>query len=171
MKSTTEMTAERLRSLLHYDPETGVFTWRVATSFRVHVGQVAGCLDNTGYLKVGVDGCRHLLHRLAWLHTYGVWPSGQVDHINRIRVDNRIANLRDVPPTGNIQNSGISRRNRSGVKGVSWVPKAGKWKSFICASHKYIYLGLFSDIDDAIAARKAAEAKYHPFALKDSQHA
>ena len=58
-----------------------------------------------------------------------------------------------------------------GLRGVSWVPKAGKWKSFICASHKYIYLGLFSDIDDAIAARKAAEAKYHPFAPKDSQHA
>ena len=83
----TELTAARLRKMLHYDPETGVFT-------RLWTGNVTGCPDAKGYLRIAADGRSYRAHRLAVLYMTGAWPSEQIDHINQVRTDNRWSNLR-----------------------------------------------------------------------------
>jgi hypothetical protein len=95
MKTTGQdkLTAERLRERLHYDAETGVFTRRVGSG-HAHAGDMAGSVHSTGYVRIGIDGGKYTAHCLAWLYVHGVWPSDQIDHINRNRSDNRIANLR-----------------------------------------------------------------------------
>lgn len=171
MKTTkSDLTAARLRELLHYDPETGVFTRKVQTTNSVKVGDVAGGLDNKGYLKIRVDVRLYWAHRLAWLYVHGVWPEDQIDHINRIRDDNRISNLRQATCAENNQNTRIDRKNTSGYKGVSWKSSKGKWVAQITINNKNKEIGCYRDINDAIAARKAAEAKYHPFAVKEVAH-
>ena len=104
--SKQELTAERLREVLAYDPDTGVFTWKARTSpfSRVNVGDVAGNLRRDGYIEICVDGRKHQSHRLAWLYVYGEWPADQIDHINGIRTDNRIANLREANNAENHHN-------------------------------------------------------------------
>ncbi len=126
-----ELTAEELRELLNYDQETGIFTRKVSTSNRVKVGAVAGCSGGDGYLLIMVQSRLYQAHRLAWLHTHGVWPKGQIDHINRDRSDNRIANLRDVTQKQNLQNRSKSSTNTSGHPGVSWNKRISKWQASI----------------------------------------
>ena len=98
-----------------------------------------------------------MAHRLAWLYVYGCWPD-EIDHINQIRDDNRIANLRSVDRTTNCQNAS-RQKSESGVTGL--VKRyTGKWEARIQVNKKYIYLGIFSTKSEAIAARKAANVKY-----------
>ena len=155
-----ELTAEYLRSILHYSPETGIFTRKVRTSPRVKVGDVAGCPDGGGYMQIRVQSRLYLAHRLAWLHVYGVWPEDQLDHINRNRSDNRIANLREVTNKQNLQNAGKYSHNTSGHSGVSWYKRDSKWIAHIRHNQKLIHLGCFATIEEAVAARKAAEKLY-----------
>ena len=155
-----ELTAEYLRSILSYDPETGIFTWKVSTSRRVKVGDAAGCQDGGGYLSIKVQSRPHGAHRLAWLYTYGEWPEDQLDHINRDRSDNRIANLRDVSHKQNMQNAGKPSNNTSGHPGVYWHKRDFKWVAQIRHNYKQIFLGCFTTIEDAVSARKAAEKIY-----------
>ena len=157
---TNELTAEHLRSILHYSPETGIFTRKVRTAHRVKVGDVAGCSNGDGYLRIKVQRRKHLAHRLAWLHTYGEWPNDQIDHINRIRTDNRISNLRDVSNKQNLQNAGKYSHNTSGHPGVSWHKRDSKWQAQIKHNQKLVHLGCFATIEEAVAARKAAEKLY-----------
>ena len=155
-----KLTAEYLRSILHYDPATGIFTWKISNSNRVKVGDAAGSLGGGGYLRIRVCSRSYPAHRLAWLYVYGIWPEGQIDHINRIRTDNRISNLRDVSHKQNGQNRSKDSRNTSGHPGVYWCRQKSKWQARIMHNQKLIHLGLFADIEDAIAARKAGELKY-----------
>lgn len=155
-----ELTAEQLRSILHYDQETGIFTRKVSTSNSVKAGDAAGCPGGDGYLQIAVLSRKYQAHRLAWLHTNGAWPKGQIDHINRIRTDNRIANLREVTNKQNQQNASKRSDNTSGHTGVSWNKRISKWRAQIEHNQKRIHLGYFTDIEDAIAARKAAEKLY-----------
>ena len=156
-----ELTAEKLRMLLHYEPATGIFTRKVRTSTRVKVGDVAGCLNSgDGYLQIRLQSQRYKSHRLAWLYVYGVWPEDQIDHINRIRTDNRISNLREVSHKQNHQNRSKSSHNTSGHSGVSWYKQKSRWRAQITHNQKDIHLGLFTNLEDAIAARKAAEKLY-----------
>ena len=157
---TNELTAEKLRELLHYEPETGIFTRKVSTAHNVKVGDVAGSQDRHGYLRIMVQSRRYKAHRLAWLYVYGEWPTDQIDHINRIRADNRIANLREVTNKQNLQNAGKSSHNTSGHTGVYWYKRDSKWVAHIRHNHKLIHLGYFNTIEEAIAARKAAEKLY-----------
>ena len=90
MTSEKSLTAERLREVLDYDPDTGVFTRKVRTASSVKVGDVAGSLNGKGYIRIRVDGRLYFAHRLAWLYVHGEWPVDQVDHINGIKNDNRI---------------------------------------------------------------------------------
>ena len=158
--SRPELTAEQLRSILHYSPETGIFTWKVRTSNGVKAGDVAGCSSGGGYLRITVLSRLYQAHRLAWLYVYGEWPKGQIDHINRIRTDNRIANLREVSHKQNLQNAGKYSHNTSGHSGVVWNKRASKWLARIAHNQKQIHLGCFNTIEEAIAARKAAEKLY-----------
>ena len=155
-----ELTAEKLRSVLHYEPETGIFTWKVRTSTCVKVGDAAGCPGGGGYLLISVQSRLYRAHRLAWLYVYGEWPKDQLDHINRNRSDNRISNLRDVSTKQNQQNAGKRSDNTSGHAGVSWYKRISKWQAKITHNQKDVHLGYFATIEAAIAARKAAEKLY-----------
>ena len=155
-----ELTAEYLRSILHYDRATGIFTRKVSTSNRVRAGDVAGSLDGHGYLQIRVLSRKYLAHRLAWLYIHGSWPKDQLDHTNRIRTDNRIANLREVTNKQNMQNAGKQSNNTSGHPGVCWYKRDSKWRAQIAHNQKHIHLGCFATIEDAISARKAAEKLY-----------
>ena len=156
-----EITAEKLRELLDYDPETGTFTWRVRVrNSRIEVGAVAGSRHICGYTQIYLQGRPYLAHRLAWLHYYGTWPKAQIDHINRDRADSRISNLRDVTHKQNQQNLSKSCNNTSGFAGVHWVKRDSRWKAQITYNYRHIHLGYFTEIAAAIAARKAGELKY-----------
>jgi len=89
-----KLTAERLRERLRYDAETGAFTRRVGSG-HARAGEMAGTVHSTGYVRITIDGGKYTAHHLAWLYVHGVWPSDQIEHINRKRSDNRIANLRE----------------------------------------------------------------------------
>lgn len=158
-----QLTAARLRELLDYSATTGVFRWRVATSGKREVGGVAGCQERSGYLKIGVDGKLYFAHRLAWLHHYGEWPDPAIDHINGIRTDNRIVNLRAVGPDINSQNRrSANRGNTSGLLGVSWSNHHGKWIAQILAKGRKVMLGAFENRGDAYAAYLTAKNELHP---------
>ena len=155
-----ELTAEYLRSILNYDPETGIFTWKISNSSRAKVGDVVGCQSGDGYLRIQLQSRKYQAHRLAWLYVYGEWPEDQIDHINRIRTDNRISNLREVTNKQNLQNSGKRSDNTSGHPGVIWHKRISKWQATIKHNQKQIHLGYYSTIEEAIAARKAGELRY-----------
>ena len=155
-----ELTAEYLRSILHYEPATGIFTWKVSTSTSVKVGDAAGSQDGRGYLLISVRSRRYLAHRLAWLYMHGEWPKLNIDHINRNPSDNRLVNLRDVTQKQNQQNRSTNSDNTSGHTGVRWNKQNSKWRAQIMHNQKYIHLGYFTDIEEAVSARKAAEKLY-----------
>lgn len=154
----------RVKELLEYDQDTGVFTWRVALrKNQIRAGDVAGHLNvSLGYVTTSIDGVALYMHRLAWFWTYGVWPLQVIDHINGNRADNRLINLRDVSNQTNVQNSkAISRKNTSGVRGVSWHKQRCKWTARIRVSGAYKSLGLFKTIKEAGAAYEEARALHH----------
>lgn len=148
-----------LRELTYY-PETGHFVRRVDTGGREVSGNVAGTLHPDGYIHIMVLGLIFKAHRLAWFYVHGTWPPDQIDHINRIKDDNRIENLRLA--TATINNRNITRRkdNGSGVTGVGYEPRTMNWRARISVNGKQIYLGNFSSKEQAIKARQAAEKKY-----------
>jgi len=160
------MSLKELKDLLFYDPKTGVFTWkdRGARKFGgfTRSNQIAGSRQTTwGYWQIGIGDENFLAHRLAWFYVFGEWPN-QIDHINRDRCDNRIANLRLSNPTLNQHNRDVSRNNTSGTTGVSFITKAKRWQATIGIDGKNANLGLFTTKDLAIAARKTAEVIWFP---------
>lgn len=161
----TELTAARLRELLHYDPETGIFTYALGIlgRRRVEVGAVAGGLDNEGYRRHSLDNRFHRAHRLAWLYVHGVWPAGEVDHINGIRDDNRIANLRDVPRLTNSENFRKARRcNKTGLLGVTSPAKQDKkFTATITAKGVRKSLGRFDTAEEAHQCYLTAKREMH----------
>ena len=149
------------RECVSYDPETGIFLWKKSLSNRSKSGSKFGAnLDSKGYYRSVFRGKQYRTHRLAWFHYYGEMPDGLIDHINGDRLDNRIANLRVADDTLNARNCLKSKNNTSGHVGVVWRKDAKKWVAQITVSYKNVYLGLFDSLDDAVAARKKAEAQY-----------
>jgi hypothetical protein len=153
--ATELITQERLKSLLVYDPNTGVFCWRKNN-------KLAGTLHATGYWRVQIAGRPYLAHRLAWLYTYGCFSNFNVDHINHDRQDNRILNLRIVTRSENQHNRKRRTQSSSGFLGVSWFKPKNKWRAYIKANNKRHHLGWFSNVEDAVQARINAEHLYHP---------
>lgn len=154
---------ERLKQVLAYDPATGAFTRKVSLSSRAQAGAVAGSLDTShGYYSIGIDGREYYAHRLAWFYFHGVWPDHHIDHIDRNRAFNAIHNLRAASQLQNNQNQTLKSNNTSGVKGVTWHKKAGKWMAQIREPNgKHRYLGLFADLEGAKTAYETASAAYH----------
>lgn len=152
------LTAKRARELLSYDPETGILRWRVRRG-PARAGTVTGCDDGKGYLVVGVGGRIYRAHRLAWLIRTGRWPH-EIDHINGVRDDNRWCNLREVVRQENGRNQRFRCTNTSGHIGVYWNKQCAKWQAYITVSGQANYLGVFDEIDEAVAARKAAEREH-----------
>jgi hypothetical protein len=156
---TRELTAERLREVLDYDPETGVFRWLVApgcgSGIRTDlVGKPAGAIDSVGYRYIKIDGVKHSAARLARLYVTGEWPEAQVDHESRDRADNRYDNLRPATHQQNQANTAARKTNDLGVKGVS--RHTGKYIARIWDGEKKRYLGRFSKLVDAAAAYNAS---------------
>ena len=143
-----------------YDKTTGCFTWLIKTAAQVNIGDQAGTLHYAGYVFIQLTGQRFLAHRLAWFYVHGVWPVGQIDHINGIRHDNRIENLRDVCPATNAQNRKSAQKNsKTGIIGVS--KRGNGFVANIGVRRKLIYLGFFPTVDAASLAYQAAKVVYH----------
>lgn len=151
-----ELTQERLKELLHYDPETGVFTWKVARR-GTSAGTLAGCTMPRGYRVIMIDGALCYAHRLAYLYVYGETPEGMLDHRDQDKGNNRFSNLRVTTDSQNKLNTGPRATNTSGFKGVYWNKRVRKWAAEIKIDHKKHFLGYFDNILDAVAARKEAE--------------
>jgi len=131
---------ERLKELFNYNPERGELTWRISKSFRRPAGQTAGGLNGCGYPTVRVNNKAYLAHRIIWKLVTGEEPD-VIDHINRIRNDNRISNLRNCTTADNASNRGISKANSSGIKGVNWKKDKAKWHCQITMKGRAIHLG------------------------------
>ena len=150
------LTRDRLKELLDYDPETGEFVWRINVS-NVKAGSVAGSFNSYGYIRIMVDGEKYLAHRLAWLYMRGYDPENQIDHLNGIRNDNRIENLREVSQSCNLQNTKVQSNNTSGFPGVCWHKQNRKWKAQIQIQGKKHHLGYHDTALDAALARYTEE--------------
>lgn len=161
-----EISHAEVRRIMAYDPETGILRWRVRAD-RDHSwnmrfsGEEAGAVLTLGYRYINFNKRLHPAHRIAWLWMTGDWPKDDIDHINGDRADNRWANLRAATQMQNSANQKVRSTNTSGTKGVCWIAKKGRWRASIMVAGKTIYLGYFSALDDAIAARKAAETEHH----------
>jgi hypothetical protein len=152
------LTAERLRAVLRYEPETGVFTWRHARR-GVVAGSIAGCLSKeSGYVLICIDGCLYRAHRLAWLYVKRQWPPRLLDHRDRDRANNRWTNIRMADDKQNSENTSLRSDNESGIRGVAW--NRGRWRARIFSGGREIHLGRFDDLLSAAGARLAAERKH-----------
>jgi hypothetical protein len=170
-KSTATIRKESLvsaglaRSLLDYDPCTGVFSWKCRqVSKPQHIswndklaGKAAGCVSSSNYLLISISDNSYFAHRVAWLIVHGRWPEDQIDHIDHDTLNNSLSNLREVTNTENHRNVSLSKINKSGVSGVYWCRKSSKWHAQGIASGKRVHLGLFELLSDAAAARKCFE--------------
>jgi len=165
---------QALASRLEYNPDTGSISWRDRPSVdfasptvakmwrRRFAGRRAGSINANGYVvvEVVIDPERRTVlqgHRLAWALHHGEWPRVEIDHINGIRADNRMANMRDITGAENQRNRKMPVGNASGVTGVSWHKSSGKWIACIRCDGRQKHLGTYRDITEAIAARRAAE--------------
>jgi hypothetical protein len=160
--AAADLTASRIRELLAYDPETGSFTW-ITGRRGVGRGSKAGYLCLNGYIYISIDNNKCLAHRVAWIHTYGEWPKHDIDHINCIRTDNRLVNLRDVERYVNNQNrAGVKSTNKvSGMTGVSWHIHSRKWRARISLQGKEYRVGLYDTPQEASEAYLTAKRKLH----------
>jgi hypothetical protein len=156
MACKTTITHDRLREVLDYDPETGIFTWRVSRG-KAKAGNQAGRVNQTtGYIEIGLDGVLVGAHILAWLYVHGEWPPSLIDHRNRIRTDNRLSNLRFATYSLNRFNAKINANNTSGQTGVIWHSKSKCWISVTYESGKKKQT-CFRSKGEAISHREASK--------------
>ena len=151
------LTQAQLKSQLSYNPETGIFNRTLKTG----IVKVTGSKNSLGYIQIKINGRGYSAHRLAWLYITGEWPKEHIDHINGIKGDNRICNLRESTKSQNQWNAGSQKNNKSGFKGVSWHKRDQKWISSIRFHGKQKYLGSFADPEEAYLAYCDAAKEYH----------
>ena len=177
MKSAQHPTPALLASMLTYEPETGKLFWKERAretfptdrAWRTWNSQRIGaeaftCKSSTGYYHSHVLGRHMLAHRVVWALYFGQWPAERVDHINGNPADNRIANLRLVTAAQNAMNAARPSRNKSGVLGVLPGTAPGRWRAQIRHAGRTHHLGTFDTIEEAAAARRAADREFgfHP---------
>jgi hypothetical protein len=145
------LTQEILKQYVVYHPDTGWFTSTGVRYSSKQAGERVGTLHNTkGYRYLTIKGKTYREQRVAFLYMTGEWPKHQVDHINRIKDDNRWENLRDVPAAKNAQNRKVFSTNKSGHTGVVWNRECLKWQVLCRANGKKHYGGLFDGLDEAV---------------------
>ncbi len=154
------LTQTELKLAVEYSPNTGDFT-TLMNSKRLKRGSKVGHHDKDGYIQVSVKGKRYRAHRLAVLYMKGYWPENEVDHLNRIRDDNRWMNLEEKGHQCNIRNAKVKSTSKTGISGVSWCVKLDKWRSHIVIDNRQKHLGYFKDFVKAVVARWQAEKKYN----------
>lgn len=155
------LTVERLKQVVHYDAETGLFRWATPRK-KCIVGAVAGSIRPDGYVSIRIDWKRYYAHRLAWLYMTGSWPDEALDHRDCNPTNNSWRNLRLANPVQNTQNRRCQKNNRSGLKGVHSPssPRQRRFYASISVEGKFVYLGSFFTPEDASRAYAAAARKY-----------
>lgn len=154
------LTQQRLCEVVDYNPDTGVFVWKTQTGPRAQIGAVAGSINVRKYVDISIDGRKYVAHRLAWLYTYGVWPTWQIDHIDGVRHNNMLSNLRDVPRSINMQNQRKARKGAlTGLLGVS--RHNTRWRARIQTNGVVHRLGTFDTPEEAHAAYLVAKRQQH----------
>jgi HNH endonuclease len=160
----TPLTAKRLREVLDYNPETGIFMWKEKSQGRPTnrpAGNKSKNIVRIG-IKTGSHTKKYLAHRLAWLYTHSEWPTNCIDHINGDSNDNRICNLREATQAENMQNEvRIRKNNTTGFHGVSRFQE--RFQATITKNYKKIHLGFYPNPELAHAAYLKAKAELHPF--------
>lgn len=154
------LTQERLRELLHYDPNTGIFVWLKTRSTKHILGCTAGSKDTNGYQIIKINSLQYKAHRLAFLYMKGYHPEYEVDHIDRDPSNNKWSNLRHVTHQCNMQNKSKYSNNKSGVTGVYWCKRSKKWCASVKVKGRGLHLGYFLILMDAVIARWKGEVKY-----------
>jgi hypothetical protein len=156
-----DVTAELVRHLFHYDPLTGIFRWKNPHGKHARKkGAIAGYVGK-GRRIINIGKWKFQASNVAWLHFYGEWPNLELDHRNRDKLDNTIANLRDVTGPVNGANQGIRKTNTSGFKGVYKHRQSGKWHARIMVNGVFHNLGLYSTAELAGGAYRIAAAGFH----------
>lgn len=153
------LTQEYLKSILDYDLDTGVFTWKVNKSKRAKIGNVAGWSYN-GYREIEINNKKYKAHRLAWLYVYGEMPKNLIDHVDGNRSNNKISNLREATYQTNSENYKTPQTNKSGVKNVSWYKNLNKWVVSISVKQTGKTIGYFDDLELAELVAIEARNKY-----------
>lgn len=153
---------EFVRERLNYNQETGEFFWKIRPSNNTRDGQVAGVVNPKGYRVIKINAVGYKAHRLAWLYVYGVWPTKDVDHVNGIKHDNRISNLREITTSENAQNRRYANANgTSGFLGVTWQPTYKKWAAYIGVNGKRKTIGRYKTAIEASEAYLAEKRLHH----------
>jgi len=162
LMSKNHLTAERLRELVEYDQATGLFSRKVRVGRRSQLGPISNA-PVRGYHYLSVDGTQYPAHRLAWFHVHGVWPNGEIDHMNGDGTDNRIQNLRDVDRRTNGENRHKVRKDsvHSGVIGVTWSEYHKKWKALIRVDGRLRHLKYCATKEEAREVYVQAKRQLH----------
>ena len=162
------MNQNELKNLFKYDAETGLLYWKVRTSLNTKVGKVAGTHNHwSNYIYIKIDNKIYPAHKLVWLYHHGAYPSGCIDHVNGIRNDNRIDNLRHATRAQNSQNMRMFKSNTSGVKVVDWQKCSQRWRVRLQVNHNRINIGSFDCLELAELVANEARAKYHKEFARD----
>lgn len=155
------LTAAKLKTIYSYDADTGLFTRIADCHNHAKIGDTVTNTNNRGYVAMFIEGRGYLGHRLAWLYTYGFFPKGQLDHINNIKTDNRLCNLREATGFENGWNIKRKINNTSGHKGVIYRKDTNKWRA-VCMLNRVTHnLGSFINYEDAVAAYQEFSKKHH----------
>lgn len=159
-----ELDQSKLKSVLDYDQESGVFVWKIGPNRSIKAGTVAGRIDRLGYTRVQINGKSYLSHRLAWLFVFGEMPSMHIDHTDGNPRNNAISNLRLATSVQNMQNTRKPYAHaRSGLLGAAWNNSKQKWSSAITVGGKRKHLGTFKTKEEAHAKYIEAKRIYHEF--------
>ena len=142
-----------VRCLFAYDPETGTLRNRLTGS--------TGFVHQDGYVRVSIRNKTYPASRIIWWHIHGEWPDGDIDHINRVKADNRLANLRVLPRSENVRRSQRPYRSTTGCRGIATNKRGKPYRANIDIRGKKIHLGCFDTIEEAVAARRAAELQHN----------
>ena len=154
-----DLTQEELKRWLHYDSLTGVWT-NIKERHKCPVGKVLGSIAHNGYISIGLLGYQYYAHRLGWLYETGSFPKKGLDHRDKNRQNNKFLNLREASDALNSTNRLKSVKNTSGTTGVIYCNSHNKWRAQIMVERKQVFLGLFTDKQLAINARREAERDY-----------
>lgn len=154
----TALTVSRLKDILQYCPDTGVFRFKVRRG-RIPAGSIAGTYHRGGYVIIRIDYFLYRAHRLAWLYMTGGWPK-RIDHKDLNKHNNRWSNLREATSSENLANQAAPKTNTSGYKGVTWHRQRRRWQAGIQVNGRHKHLGLFADPEEAHSAYVVAAQKY-----------
>lgn len=160
-KKPDQETLDYIREFLSYDPETGLITWKKRPANRIQKGQRAGGISGGGYESIRIKGRKIKTHHIAWFLYKNEWPDKSIDHINRVKTDNKISNLRLVSHSQNLANRGLLKNSSTKLTGVGFHKPSGLYQSRIALNKKRIPLGYFN------SAKEAAQA-YNNFVIQQN---